>query len=825
MQPEQAIRSKTMRLLKTVFAWIVLAAAIWILHTPHGVIPPLGKLLDPFGGFWRNNSTTDKLPEKLVLPGLKGRVTVVWDDRHVPHVFAANELDLFRAQGFLTARDRLWQMEFISRFAGGRLAEIVGPRALEMDLLQRRLGMTWGAENFLSGLEDNAVMRRVIAAYCDGVNAFIGQLEPADYPVEYKILDYAPGRWTTFDIALLLKYMAWDLTGFGNELSMTRTRAALGEAAVDDLFPYFAPFQDPVIPAGTAWGFAAPGVPAVQGRSGKTGGAAQGKQGMAADPFAEPIGSNNWALAGKRTKSRFPILCDDPHLQLSLPSIWYEIQLSAPGMNVRGVSLPGTPGVVIGFTEKVAWGVTNAGSDVLDFFTMKFRGPKREEYAWGNQWRRTTVRREEIRVRGGRPVIENVLYTHLGPVPFPEPKPDVPDWIPTGAAMRWTGHDASGIIDALYGLNRAQNYGDFKTAIAKFDCPAQNIIYAGSDGRIAIWHNGKFPRRARGQGRFLLDGSAPADEWPGWVPMDRVPHSEDPERGFVSSANQSPTDEAYPYYLGWDYGSFERGARINEILSASSAVTPEDMVRMQGDALSLRARTILPRLLEMLSGAELTAEERTRVKELAGWDFVHRADSTEPTVFSRFFVELYMAIWDDDLEKGGKLFLEPAADKTMELILKRPDSPYFDDITTPAKELLADIVRLAFGRAIGHLKEEHGVYGPRWRWGRANPVTIGHLGRIPGLGAPPLRVSGGRGIINAASRAHGPSWRMVVEMGPTVRAWGILPGGASGNPGSRFYDDGIEDWVAGKAYELLFLRSAGESQARIAGRTEIGGGR
>jgi penicillin amidase len=817
----QTTRRKIMRFVKTTFAVIALAAAIWALETRHGSIPPLGKLLDPFGGFWLNNTSTDKVPGKLVITGLKGRVTVVWDDRHIPHVFAANEPDLFRAQGFLTARDRLWQMEFISRFAGGRLAEIFGPQAVELDLLQRRLGMNWGAENFIRGLEGNEDMRAVIDAYTEGVNAYIGLLKPADYPVEYKILDYAPGKWTASDIALILKYMAWDLTGFGNEWNLTRTRGALGAAAVDDLFPYLAPYQDPVIPAGTPWDFIADKLlPALTEKEG-TG--FERRLSVLSDPFAGPIGSNNWAVSGKKTKSGFPILCNDPHLQLTLPSIWYNIQLSAPGLNACGVSLPGTPGVVIGFTEKVAWGVTNAGSDVLDFFTMMFRGLQREEYAWGDQWRRTTVRREEINVRGGRPVIENVLYTHLGPVPFPESKPEMPDWIPTGAAMRWTGHDASNIMQALHGLNHAQNYGDFKTAIARFDCPAQNIAYAGSDGRIAIWHNGKFPLRARGQGRYLLDGSAPADEWVGWVPMDRVPHSEDPGRGFVSSANQNPVDETYPYYLGWDYGTFERGARINEILSAASLVTPEDMIRMQGDALSLRARTILPRLLELLAKERLTAEEQARAAELARWDFVYRAENTVPTVFNRFWIELYQAIWADDLEKNNKLFEAPAADRTMDLILREPGSPYFDDLTTPAKESLADIVRLAFGRAVDGLGEQNGAFGPGWRWGRANPVTISHLGRIPGLGAAPLAVSGGPSIINAASGANGPSWRMVVEMGPVVRAWGILPGGASGNPGSRFYDDGLRDWASGKTHELLFLRSAGESHARIAGRTEIGG--
>jgi penicillin amidase len=813
-----------MRIVKAALAAIVLAAALWALQTQHGAVPPLGKLLDPFGGFWQNHDSTDALPEKLDLPGLKSRVTIVWDDRHIPHIFAANELDLFRAQGFLTARDRLWQMEFISRYAGGRLSEIFGSQTVEMDLLQRRLGMTWGATNFIKGLEANAAMREVIGAYCAGVNAFIGSLRYADYPLEYKILDYAPKTWTTFDIALLMKYMAWDLTGFGNELNLTRTRAVLGAAETDKLFPWHAPFQDPVIPAGTVWDFSPVPPSAALARPEETSMDSQRKQSAGADPFAGLIGSNNWAVAGKKTKNGFPILCDDPHLQLALPSIWYEIQLTAPGLNVRGVSLPGAPGVVIGFTEQIAWGVTNAGSDVLDFFTIAFRDRKREEYAGNGNWLKTTVRREEIKVRGGKPVIENVLYTHLGPVPFPERRPEIPDWIPAGAAMRWTGHDASGIMDALYLLNHARNYGDFKTAIAKFDCPAQNIIYAGIDGHIAIWHNGKFPLRARGQGRYLLDGSSQADAWAGWVPMELVPHSEDPERGFVSSANQTPTDEAYPYYLGWDYGTFERGARINEILSAAPPVTPEDMIRMQGDALSLRARTILPRLLEILPKTDLTAEAQARAGELGRWDFVYRAESTEPTIFNRFWIELYLAIWDDDLQKSKKLFEAPAADITMALILREPDSPYFDDLTTPVKESLADIVRLAFDRAIMQLNETHGAFGPRWRWGQANPVTIGHLGRIQGLGAAPLAVSGGRSIINAASGSVGPSWRMVVEMGPTVRAWGILPGGASGNPGSRFYDYDIRDWASGKAVELLFFKSSAENNPRISGRTEMGGG-
>ncbi|MBN2345109.1 MAG: penicillin acylase family protein [Candidatus Aminicenantes bacterium] len=808
---------------KALSALLLLGAAFWALETRHGMVPPLGKFLDPFTGFWRNNAAGDALPRTLRIPGLRDGVTVAWDDRHVPHIFAGNELDLYRAQGYLTARDRLWQMEFLSRYTGGRLAEILGPGAVAMDRLQRRLGMTWGAENFLQGIRDDARLRRILAAYCGGVNAYVDSLQPSGYPLEYKILDYAPGRWTPFDVALILKYMSWYLSGEGRDLELTQTRQSLGEVETDRLFPLQAPFQDPVIPPGTSWDFPPAETPISRGR-GAPGAAPRTGSGTRGRPFAARIGSNNWAVSGSKTKSGFPILCGDPHLQLTLPAIWYEAQLAAPGMNVAGVSLPGTPGVVIGFNDRSAWSMTNAGSDVLDFYMMKFKDGARREYAWGEGWRPTSRRREKIEVRGGEPVAESVLYTHLGPVPFVERRPDMPEWIPAGAAMRWTGHDPSGILRALVLLNRARGLDDFHAAMGSFDCPPQNVAFASRDGHVAIRHNGRFPLRSRGQGRFLLDGCDPAAEWRGWVPMDQVPAAEDPERGFVSSANQAPVDASYPYYLGWDYAGFERGRRINELLGAAAAITPEDMARLQVDALNLRARTVLPRLLELLPREALSPEERKRAEELGGWDFVYRAGSTEPTVFHRFFVELYDATWEDELEMK-RLFSWPGADRTVDLILKEPGASYFDDVTTPTRESLADIVRRAFSRSLEHLRSRFGPFGPRWRWGTAHPVSIRHLARIPGLGSPPQAVSGGSELINAASGSFGPSWRMVVELGPVIRAWGVLPGGASGNPGSRFYDDGIRDWREGRVRELVFLETAGQSHPRLVGRTVIGGGR
>ncbi|MDH4196329.1 MAG: penicillin acylase family protein [Candidatus Aminicenantes bacterium] len=614
---------------------------------------------------------------------------------------------------------------------------------------------------------------------------------------------------------------------------------------------------DPIIPAGTAWGFSTeptPGVPSgilpisivpagtawdfsvepsTEGRSPSPSAspppdaAAAGARTAAVGGYPETgIGSNNWAVAGWRTRSGHPILCNDPHLDLTLPSIWYEIQLNAPGLNAYGVSLPGAPGIILGHNERIAWGTTNAFSDVIDWYAIKFKDQDRKEYWHDGRWKLTAFRREEIKVRGGPAVVEEVAYTHHGPVVRSEGEAawsDAIDSVPEGAALRWVAHDPSHELRAFWSIDKARNYGEFIAALMEFDCPAQNFAYADVEGHIAVWHDGKFPGRAKGQGRFVLDGSDPAQEWRDWVPRDRVPHVLDPPRGFVSSANQAPTEPSYPYYLGWDYLSFERGARINELLAALSDVTPEDMVRMQSDTLNLRARAFVPRLLSLLQGADLTADERACLRELEAWDFTHRPDFVAPSIFDRVWREFNTLTWNDE-PRGAKVPAKwPASQVTLDLALYQPDDILFDDQTTAVRETAADLAVKALKTATLKMTEQYGPLGAAWSWGKTHPTTINHLGRLPGLGREPLETSGAGFLINAASGSLGPSWRQVIALGPEVKAWGICPGGQSGNPGSPFYDNAVDDWVAGKAYELLFLKTPDENNPRVVARTTLGG--
>lgn len=815
-----------MKWLKPIVFFVIASGLFYALSFPRGSVPPPGKLFNPFAGFWRNNTAGDEILSHRELAALQEDVEIVWDDRRVPHVFARNLHDLYFSQGYLVARDRLWQMEFQTHAAAGRLAEIVGPRALEFDRHRRRLGMVYAAENAAGAMAAHPEIRLAVEAYTAGVNAWIDQLSPATLPLEYKILDYEPEPWTTLKSALLLKQMALTLSGRSQDRLMTATRAALGEEAMKQLFPNYPPLQDPIVPANTEWDFV-PLITARPPRDFKPGMAQSADDDLPRQDEAGQIfaGSNNWAVAGSKTASGYPILCNDPHLALTLPSIWYEIQLHAPGINVYGVTLMGAPGVIIGFNENVAWGVTNAESDALDWYDIKFRDESRNEYFYDGRWRRTSPRLEVIKVRGGATVRDTVIYTHHGPVPYRKGEKPFDEETPPGAALRWAAHDSSHELLTFYRLNRAAGYQDFLDALSYYDCPAQNFVYADRENHIAIRHNGKFPVRWFEQGKYIADGSDPAHEWRAFIPKEQLPAMHNPERGFVSSANQNPVDEKYPYYLGWNYAAFERGRRINEFLAGHDHLTPQDMMALQGDVVSLRAKTVLPRLLELLHEERLSAVQKQIRADLKAWDYGYRADSRAAIVFNTWWRELMDAIWKDDMKKNGLELKIPRSDVTIDLILHQPESAYYDLQSTAMRESLAEVTFMSFQNAHQKLTAQLGEYGEAWAWRRARGTNIEHVARVPGLGRMKLPTSGNFDNVNAITHSHGPSWRMIVALGPEIKAWGIYPGGQSGNPGSDFYEEAVEKWVAGEYFELLFLKNAQAAAARLRGRTLLRGGK
>lgn len=781
-----------MYLLKPALAVAILCGAIWALNTRFGILPPLGKLLDPSTGMWRNAESPGAAAESSIrIPGLKQVITVRYDGNNIPHLFASGDYGLYFAQGYITARDRLWQMELSARTASGRLAEIFGGRTLNMDIFYRRIGLLYAAERALDSVLKDTATGTMLTAYTDGVNAYIHSLTPAQYPLEYKIFDCSPEEWRPLKCLLILKLMGETLTGGEPEFTMTNAMKELGGDVVKELFDAGSQAEEPVIPS----------------RS-------QQRRPLFPGPSkAEIAGSNNWAVSGKKSASGFPLLANDPHLKLTLPSIWYQLQLKSSDCNIAGVSIPGVPGVVIGFNQHVAWGETNAAADVLDWYRIRFRDSLRSEYWYDGKWIPTSRRIESFRLNNGRTISDTILYTRQGPVVYDRTHKKNDPIGPAGAldgfVMRWTLHDISNDLKTIYLLNRARSIEDYRLAMTYFSCPAQNFVFADRDNNIAMTSSGKFPLRNREQGEFILDGSLPGDEWKGWIPMDQTPFISNPESGFLSSANQILTGPEYPYYIPGHFSLPYRARRINSRLAGMGPATVDSFRTLQDDTYSEMAAEVLPTLLRRLDGARIRQGEEV-VRLLTAWDYRFDKDSKGATIFSSWWEELRKAIWKDDMD--GKAIQLPWPDyrKTAMLILRDTNAHWIDDVSTPEKESLTDIVNASFQRTVYELEKKYGTVGSSWAWGNSRFCTIPYIGNIPCFGIGYNNTGGAPNTIDALSDRFGPSWRMVVELGPIVKGYGILPGGESGNPGSYYYDNQFESWRQGRLNELVFLDSVND---------------
>lgn len=785
----------------------------YILNTKFGDVPAVLKFLNPFTGFWQNaERITINTTDKIVLSETYQDVDIAFDDRMIPHIFAQNDHDAYYAQGYVTAMHRLWQMDFQTRFAAGRISEVVGKKAIELDKYQRRMGMVFGAEHSLAGMMADPKSKEMILAYTAGVNAYIHSLSSAQLPIEYKILDFKPEEWTPIKCALLLKQMSAVLAMGSDEFYMTNIRNKFGTDVVKDLFPDYPFKEDPIIPVGTKWDFdplSVPAAPAVFNEA--ITGTLKTKQ------KEEGIGSNNWALSGAKTASGLPILANDPHLDLTLPSIWYQIQLHAPGLNAYGVSLPGAPGIVIGFNKDIAWGVTNVAADVLDFYQIKFKDNTHRSYWYNNQWRNTSTRLETIVVKGQKDIRDTVFYTHHGPVVYLQKVKDFSRAknIPVGSALRWIAHERSNELKTFYLLNRGKNYNDYRRALTYYTAPAQNFIFASAENDIAITANGKFPLKWKNQGKFILDGSDPKNDWQGWIPAAHNPAVKNPPRNFVSSANQSPTDQTYPYYINWEFSPYERGKRINDRLTAMNKATADSIINMQTDSYSIHAQDILPAILVMVNKSSLNATQKEALNLVTAWNKYYDAKSIAASIFDLWTKRLQFNIWDDEFTVAAIPMRYPSRDRTVQLILHEPNSKWINNVNTPAKETLSDLVNEAFKYSCDSLERRYGSIGKSWEWGNVKHTQIPHMAKIPGFSSKVLVTGGGKMTINALNESNGPSWRMVVELGKVPKGHGVFPGGQSGNPGSPFYDNMIDTWASGKLYDLFFMQAADDSSAKI----------
>lgn len=808
-----------MRWGKFVISLICTVILTYFLSVPMGGIPfALGDFFNPFKGFWMNTTSQSQpfeLPNQL--PQLKAPVEVGFNQRGVPYIFAENDEDAYFMQGYITARDRLWQMEFQTYVAAGRLSEIMPiplqETVLPLDREMRRKGIPYAARRSVDGVMEDPRSRNILAAFTAGVNAYIRTLSPSSYPLEYKILGYRPEKWTAYKSCLLLKYMANMLAGRSRDISNTRNLSAWGPAMFDTLFSEPLPVLDPVIPEESPLPdtfFIPPAIPQnyLPDSSWMTG----------SIPHlpTRNIGSNNWAVAGVKTSTGTPMLANDPHLGLSLPSIWYEVQICVGNEPTYGVSLPGAPGIVIGFNSAIAWGLTNSGRDVLDYYTLKFRDTTQGAYWYKGKWRDVSRKIDTFHLKGGDMFLDTVMYTEFGPVMYDASFGD----IPVPLAARWTAYEPGNELLTFYLLNRAKSYKDYVAALSYYVAPAQNFVFASRSGDIAIHQHGKFVNRWKGQGHFILDASDSTHQWHSFLPPSQVPKVLNPQRGFVSSANQRATSQAYPYFYQGRFQKY-RNRRLNALLSQEEPIDMKRMKAMQLDNFGLLASEILPVMLGELEPNALTDKERIAYNALVKWDYLYESDEIAPTIFQQWWDTLYTSIWQDEYLQKGLAAQWPEPYTTISLLKSNPNFSFFDDLNTPEKENRRKLVVRAFRAALDQLYTQDNA-PENWVWGAFKGTSIRHMARLsPELGRHNLLAGGFKEILNATSKYNGPSWRMVVSLGKEITAEGIYPGGQSGNPASPLYDNGVDDWVEGNYFPLSLLFSLDPEEADIMYQVKI----
>jgi penicillin amidase len=809
--------------MRRVLAAAVLGILLFAGFRGAGPLPPLGPLLDPANGVWASAAATNFPPrQRFSMTGLTDSVQVLYDDRGVPHIFASTELDAWRTLGFVIARDRLFQMEVQTRAASGRLTEWAGPRALEADREARAIGLAWGAERKYRTYDRASPAWQAMQAYAAGVNGWIGQMRPRDVPVEYRLLNTRPIKWEPLHSLLFMSRMSLTLGLNDATARRLRAQALVGQRAADALFPVNSAIQEPIQPNGQRaprYDFAElppPGQPDPRALAAATAHA----RFLAASGFTErseedgAIGSNNWAVGPARSSTRNAILAGDPHLELSLPSVWYEMHIVVPGkLDVAGVGFPGAPGVVIGFNRDIAWTFTNTSSDVDDFYEETVDDvvhPTR--YRLDGTWRPLEQRVERYVDQKGALIATDTLYfTHRGPM-----RRLLGRWL----SMRWTAYETSHEVDNFMAAGKARDANEWLYAMRDYVAPTQNGLVADRSGNIAIRSSGRYPvRPGDGRGDVIRDGSTSANDWSGYLPLERVPYSINPAQGFLASANQQPVDPRQnPSYMGSNWYSPWRAMRINSLLRADSSVTPDDMRRFQTDPGSARADAFVPLFLAAAARADSlgkgTATLREAARLLGEWDRRYVRDNRRAVLFEAAMKELSSRTWDELIEpkKEGERearFNSPEAQVLLEL-MQSPRSVWWDDRRTGDIEDRDAILVRSLEAAYTSVVAEHGDPGSsNWLWSSAHHANIRHLLRIPAFSAKDIAVQGGPGTLSPSSGegTQGASWRMVVELGPEVRAWAVYPGGQSGSPASSRYADRLSRWALGQLDPVLFPRA------------------
>lgn len=775
------------------------------------------------GSWWMIRRPWPRVNGTITVPGLEQTVEVRRDEWGVPHIYAQNERDLYFAQGYVHAQDRLWQMDFQRRVGHGRLSEVLGEATVETDTFLRTLGTNRAAVADLANADSET--RAVLEAYAAGVSAFI-ESHRGRLPLEFTLLAYSPDPWEPVDSLVWGKMMAWNLNGnWDQELFRAKVIARLGAAPLTTLLPGY-PANGPLILPEGVNAYRDLGAPDLTQVA-----AALAPAHLDLGPRAHDLGSNNWVVSGAKTTTGRPILADDPHLGIQMPSLWYEVGLHAPDLNVVGASLPGAPGVIIGHNDHIAWGVTNLAFDVQDLYLENLNPNNPAEYELDGRFEPFRIVREEIRVKGqAEPVVVDVRIGRHGPLIN-----DVVEGLEQPVAFRWlTVERPSTILTAVRLINRATNWDEFTAALRRWDTPAQNFVYADDQGNIGYYGAGQVPIRAAGTGDLPVPGWDSSHEWVGFVPFEQLPHAFNPPVGFIATANNKPVPDDYPFHLGSSWAVPYRQQRIISLLTAKEKLSLDDMRAIQADVVSLPAKTLVPLLVSVPSDNIIVQRAQEQLRE---WHERAEArldpDLPGAGIYNATYVALVRRLFGDELDSDlldDYLGLSTDHLVAVAALSNDPSSPWWDDQTTPARESRDDILAAALADMALDLGRRYGDVPHEWWWHRLHTATFNHplgsvepldrifnrrLARVPGGSQTPFNTSFKYGKSFEVTSL--PSYRQIIDVGAWDNSLFQHTTGQSGQPYHPHYDDMIAPWAAAQHQPMRFSRAQIEaaSEGRV----------
>ncbi len=799
-----------MRLLKRVFVAAIVIVLVLI-------------VVGAGGGYWFATKGFPQIDGTLRVPGLKNQVEIVRDRMGVPHIYAGSADDLLFAQGYVQAQDRLWQMEFNRRIGSGTLSDVLGAAAIKQDRFLRTIGLARAARADLAAASNEDTRR--LQAFAYGVNAFVDS-HLDNLPIEFTILGFKPGAWEPVDTLAWGKVMAMNLSGnYEADLLRSSLLDTFGADKTRELMPAY-PSSGPSIISPDMKEFKSPSasidpdVPHVSIGSPTV----DLSEIQSYFGFRSPdLGSNNWVIDGSKSTTGKPILANDPHLGIQMPSIWYEMGLHCVPVSalcpydVAGFTFPGVPGIVVGHNNRIAWGVTNVGPDVQDLYVEKINPQNPNQYEYQGKWQDMQIVDEPIRVKGVVSETLHVQITRHGPVMTP-----VLSGVTQTVALQWTAlKERSTLMRSVDMIDRAQNWDELRAALRFWDVPSQNFVYADVDGNIGYQMPGNVPIRAKGDGSLPVPGWSGEYEWNGYIPFDELPSVFNPKTHVIATANNAVVPLTYQYHLSSDWAAPYRAQRIMDLLRAKDKLSVNDFKEIQGDVYSIPLAQVQKYILTINPEGFL---QQRAMQHVRSWDGRLTVDTVGGTIVEVTYQKMFSNLFANKMSK--EMFAAyQAQDNTARLavlaLLQQPDSEWWDISSTPNKETRDDILKVSYDQATDWLGSQFGDAPEEWRWGRLHTATFAHpLGSVQPLdrlfNAGPIAAPGGVFTVFATSfKSTAPyavssvsSMRQILDLANWDNAVTVHMTGQSGQPLSRHYADMVTMWRDVQYAPFYFSRQA-----------------